>query len=455
MLYTITNKSLIKNKNFILICFVLLSNLLFAQQNIDFGKLNTLQKVNTFFYDKSNKSDYDFGNYKTYEKGFWNEIPIENIILHKNSLEFSAPSSLKNSTKKISEYLAKNNKESLIINKHSYETVYTINTEDITLNFRIDIEEEQLIAENTKANMVISFKKSYDNPLAKISTSIKINSAGTEYFLDLDFFQVSPKVFINGIPIYQKTGENRFMNDDYIYLNRYILNSKTPITLKFILEPGNDENDKPYKSILKESYFKAILESNKSDKSNLKTQSIYNNQEYVTDTIVEDGRTRYSSYPGTYNYGKDKIEFEYTFTPQVDYDIKGWSNGKDLRTEKDLEQKIKKFYTDFGDLIINKNIDKISELLYDRYFEFYTSNYNYGKTKSYDDYDDWLFTLNSSFKTILAKNTKLHISNDGKLAYLESLDKASNLKVVGKEYVRDIDFMFYIDEKTNQLKIVR
>ena len=303
--------------------------------------------------------------------------------------------------------------------------------------------------------MVFVFKEIIDNPLAKISSKIKTNPNGTDYFLDLDFFQVSPKIFLNGIPIYQNIAKSRYINDDNIYLNRYILNSKNPITLKLIIEPGNDEDGKSYKTILKNSYIKTILESNNANGTNSKKRTIYDNQQYVTDTIVENGKTRYSSYPGTYNYGKKNLEFEFTFIPQVDYEVTGWSNGKDLRKEKDLEQKIKKFYADFGDLIINKDINKITELLYDKYFEFYTANYNSGEKKSYDDYESWFMAIDRSFKTTLANETKLYISDDGKLAYLEPLDKSTNLKAVGRDYIKDIDFLFYMDEKTNQLKIIR
>lgn len=444
-----------KKSNIAMFCLMLLSNVLFAQQNIDFANYNTLEKVNAFFNDKSNKSDFAYGYYKTYEKGFWNGIPVENVVLRDSSIEFSTPSTLTNSTKKISEFLIKNYKENVVINKDYYETKYKINTEAITLTFNVDIDDNEQISEDTKGNMVIVFKEIIDNPLAKISSKIKTNPNGTDYFLDLDFFQVSPKILLNGIPIYQNIAKSRFINDDYIYLNRYILNSKNPITLKLIIEPGNDEDGKPYKTILKNSYIKTILESNNANGTNSKKRTIYDNKQYVTDTIIENGETRYSSYPGTYNYGKKNLEFEFTFIPQVDYEVMGWSNGKDLRKEKDLEQKIKKFYADFGDLIINKDINKITELLYDKYFEFYTANYNSGEKKSYDDYESWLLTIDKSFKTTMANETKLYISDDGKLAYLQPLDKSTNLKAVGRDYIKDIDFLFYIDEKTNQLKIIR
>ena len=210
-----------------------------------------------------------------------------------------------------------------------------------------------------------------------------------------------------------------------------------------------------FKSIPKESYFRAALITQNVKGDELKTEKIFNNQEYVTDTITENGKTHYYSYPGTSKYGKKNIEFAYTFNPEVNYDVKGWSNGKDLRTENDLEQKIKTFYHDFGDLIIAKNIDKISDLLYDNYFEYYTFTYNIGKNKSFDDYKKWVNTVESSFKTIFANETKLHISTDGKLAYLEAIDKSSYLKAVGKNYSDNIEFIFYMDKTTNQLKIIR
>ena len=75
-----------------MLCFMLLSNVLFSQQNIDFAKYNTLEKVSTFFNDKTNESDFAYGYYKTYENGFWNGIPVEDIVLRESSIEFKTPS---------------------------------------------------------------------------------------------------------------------------------------------------------------------------------------------------------------------------------------------------------------------------------------------------------------------------------------------------------------------------
>ncbi len=126
-----------------------------------------------------------------------------------------------------------------------------------------------------------------------------------------------------------------------------------------------------------------------------------------------------------------------------------------MRLEKDLEQKIKTFYQNFSDYILAKKIEKISNLLYDNYFEYYTFTYNMGKNKSFDDYKEWATAVESSFKTVVAEQTKLHISTDGKLAYLEAIDKSSYLKAVGKNYSKNIEFTFYIDKTTNELKIIR
>ena len=453
-----TNQKRMKlfGKQFIFsLAFLITSSLVIAQNNIDFAQYNSLNKAKEFFNSKTNKSDFAYGNYKTYEKGLWNDIPIEEIVLRENHLTFSASKSIKNSTKRIIEYLEKNYPIDLTVDKEWSSTTYSTNAENFSLKLVVDINEDKKVGENTKSDVTITYKEVINNALAKISTQLKSNSNGIDYYVDLKYFQVSPKILINGIPIYTEHGKSRHINENTIHLNPYILNSKTPITLQFIIDPGLDENQIQFKSIPKESYFRAALITQNVKGDELKTEKIFNNQEYVTDTITENGKTHYYSYPGTSKYGKKNIEFAYTFNPEVNYDVKGWSNGKDLRTEKDLEQKIKTFYHDFGDLIIAKNIDKISDLLYDNYFEYYTFTYNIGKNKSFDDYKKWVNTVESSFKTIFANETKLHISTDGKLAYLEAIDKSSYLKAVGKNYSDNIEFIFYMDKTTNQLKIIR
>ena len=443
-------------KQFIfLLAFLITSSLVIAQNNIDFAQYNSLNKAKEFFNSKTNKSDFAYGNYKTYEKGFWNGIPIEEIVLRENQLSFSASKSIKNSTKRIIEYLEKKYPIDLTMDKEWSSTTYSANSEDFSLKLVVDINEDKKVEENTKSDVTITFKEVINNPLAKISTQLKSNPNGIDYYVDLNYFQVSPKILINGIPIYTEIGKSRYINENTIYLNPYILNSKSPVTLQFIVDPGLDENKNQLKSIPKQSYFGALLITQNAKGDELKTEKIFNNREYVTDTITENGETRYSSYPGTSKYGKKNIVFDYTFNPEVNYDIKGWNNGKDLRLEKDLEQKIKTFYQNFSDYILAKNIEKISNLLYDNYFEYYTFTYNMGKNKSFDDYKEWATAVESSFKTVVAEHTKLHISTDGKLAYLEAIDKSSYLKAVGKNYSKNIEFTFYIDKTTNELKIIR
>ena len=99
------------------LAFLITSSLVIAQNNIDFAQYNSLNKAKEFFNSKTNKSDFAYGNYKTYEKGLWNDIPIEEIVLRENHLTFSASKSIKNSTKRIIEYLEKNYPIDLTVDK--------------------------------------------------------------------------------------------------------------------------------------------------------------------------------------------------------------------------------------------------------------------------------------------------------------------------------------------------
>ncbi|WP_177763622.1 hypothetical protein [Flavobacterium sp. I3-2] len=448
-------KTLKSNVSILSFCFFLLPIFMFAQKEIDFGKYDSYEKVKTFFNDKTNESDFAYGYYKTYKKGLWNGIPITEIVMYENEISFAITKEQKNATLQIVNYLTKKYNNSLDIDTSYWDIIYRVKTNEMSLNFEVDVDKDEKISDETTSKMTLRYKNVTDNKLAKISSDLESISNGSEYYLNLDYFQVSPQVYINGLPVFKETAKSRHVNDGIIFLNKFILESGSPVNIKFVIEPGNDNDGKPYDNIIKESYFTALIETVNANGANSRKEKLYSNKEYVTDTITEDGKTRYSSYPGTYSYGKKKLEFKYTLNPRVEYKVSAWNNGKDLRNEKDLEQKIKTFYSDFSKLIMEKNIDKITEILYPKYADFYTYSYNFGTSKSIDDYESWLETVQRTFKTSSAEKTKLHISYDGKLAYLESLDKTTNLKTIGKEYVKDIDFIFYIDETTNQLIPIR
>jgi len=437
----------------LLMCFVVSS--CSSQNTIDFGSIKTLQQAQAFFNSKQDVPTFKTDYYKSFDKGFWNNIPVAEIVVKNNELSFNNSRTDKNSTIQLIDFLQSTYPNNINKNQGWFSTTYDITTENFDLSLKVIVDNNKEVLENTESELKITFKETFDNKLAQISPNLTSNLNGIEQYLAYDFNNVNYQTFINNLPFHANYNLDTQSSNYSQFLNPFILNAETPITLKIIINPGNNEKGEPEKTIAKKSYFGIFLMSEYANGKNLDEYTIYNNKEYVTDTLIKNGKKFYSSYPGTYQYGKKNKVIKYTFKPKVDYNLKGWSNGKDLRKEQNLEQKIKTFYADFGNLILNKNINELTNLLYQKYYDYYTYTYNVGNTKSYDEYKLWLETVNKTFKIVAAQQTKLHISTDGKLAYLEPIDKAGCIKAVGKNFIRNISFYFYIDSDTNQLKIIR
>ncbi|MGG5504270.1 hypothetical protein ACPDHQ_12690 [Myroides odoratimimus] len=393
--------------------------------------------------------------FKSNDKGQWNNIPLEDVYFYEDHLMCSIDTSVKNTTTKLIDYLEKTYPNNLTVDESYNELIYEVATRGFTIEFTVKAKTKAEVTEDTKGRIQINFSKVFDNPIANLSDELMINKEGLICLLQVECYNVVPAVFADGIPILSKNKKDRYSHYETVTLNKYILNPEASIDLSFIITPGIDDKGNIMTKIPKKSYAKMVLEYVNAKGDIIKTVDVFNNEAYVTDTIVSDDGTRYSHYLGTEDYTKKDIRFNHQLTAPVDYKLTGWSKGKDLRKEKNLEERIKQFYAAYAALILDKNLNQITQLVYDSFLEKYTYNYNSTEQKSYQDYEDLEHLVEKPFKVVTAQQTKLHISNDEKLAYLEALDKTSYLKAVGLSYIENISFMFYIDQNTDELKIIR
>ncbi|MCC9043807.1 hypothetical protein LNQ81_14095 [Myroides sp. M-43] len=440
-------------KSLVLILVMFFTSDIMAQSPTVLDKLTSLESYKKLY--EANSFDHNNSYFKSNDKGLWNNVPVVDVYFYEDNFMCSNDTSVKNSTSQIVAYLEKTYPNNLTIENDYSEMFYNVATRDFTLEFKVRAKTKAAIDENTKGRMEIKFAKVVDNPIANLSEELKINKDGLTCKLKVECYNVVPTVLLDGIPILGKKKEDKYSSYETVILNKYILNPETPINLSFVLTPGIDDKGNIMPKIPKNSYAKIGVEYVNAKGDLIKKINLFNNEAYVTDTIVDNGRTRYSSYPGTNDYTKKDIRFNHQLEIPVDYKLTGWSNGKDLHKEKKVEERIRQFYTDYAALILSKDIKQITQLLYNSYLEKYTYNYNSTEQKSYHDFDELEYMLENSLKVVTAKETKLHISSNGQLAYLEAIDKTSYLKTVGRSYLDNISFIFYIDKNTNELKIIR
>ncbi|AJH15106.1 hypothetical protein [Myroides profundi] len=440
-------------KSILLLFIFLFPSFIMAQSPVILDKITTLDSYKKLY--EANTFDHNNSYFKSNDKGQWNNIPIKEVYFYKDYFMCSIDTSVKNTAKRLASYLEKNYPDNLIVEEGYYERTYTVVTRAFRLDFTAKVKEDTEVLENTKGELSIKFKKVEDNPLANLSDELKVNRDGIICLLKIECYNVVPAIFADGIPVLSRNTEDKYSRYETIELNKYILTPDIPIDLSFIFTPGIDKKGQVMSKVPKSSYAKIAIEYVNVKGDLLKTVNLFDNEAYVTDTIVNNGKTQYYHYTGTNDYTKKNIQFSHQLKAPVEYKLTGWSEGKDLRKEKNLEERIKQFYADYAALIMDKNIARITQLLYPSFLEKYTYNYNGTKLKSYTEYSYIKYMLNNSFKVVTAQTTKLHISTNGQLAFLESLDKTTYLKAVGLDQIENISFLFYIDKNTNELKIIR
>ncbi|SHL62485.1 hypothetical protein [Myroides odoratimimus] len=444
----------IKTINSIVLIFILLlPSSIMAQSPVILDKITTLDSYKKLY--ETNTFDHNNSYFKSNDKGQWNNIPIKEVYFYKDYFMCSIDTSVKNTTTKLIDYLEKVYPNNLTVEEMYYELIYKVATRNFTIELTVKAKTKEEITEDTKGRMQITFSRVVDNPIANLSDELMINKEGLICQLYVNCNNVVPSVLVNGIPILSKNEKDKYSCYETIVLNPYILNPETPIDLSFAFTPGIDDKGNIMTHIPKKSNASVAIEYVNRKGDIIETIDLFNNQVYLIDTIVENRQIQYHHYYGTNDYTKKDIRFNHQLKPLVDYKVTGWSKGKNLRKEKNLEKRIKQFYAEYAALILDKNLNQITQLLYDSFLEKYTYNYNSTEQKSYHDYDNMEYMLEQSLKVVTAQQTKLHISNDGKLAYLEALDKTSYLKAVGLSYIENISFMFYIDQNTDELKVIR
>jgi len=423
-------------------------------QTFDLSDIHTLEEYNTF---KNRKDVVEAlgGFYHYLEDVTWNEIALGHVILYDSKMWIKLDYSVENNTIKCIDFLKSVYKDKLKISGGWSTSYFSYEDKNCNLKLTVDSSKESIDKES-RGELTISFKEQYDVPLAQISNAFDENfRSGKLYYVDINHFGTDCELLLNGVLVAQYSSRQRRIEENSILLNPFIIDGNIQ-NLSIKITPGEDENGEIPETIRKNSYFTAKLVEKKpfaEDESELHTLCDY--FEYVTDTIVEDGSSRYYSYPGTYQYGKKMLSCNHQFTPEINYNVTGWENGVDLRENKDLKNEITALYRELANAIESNNEKKVSDLLYQVYDETVSACYNSVGDRTETRWKEWLPFFRHAYKYDIADKFDLIFSQDGKLVYANSSGQQDMLRVIGKQIATGFSFYMYKDKSTKQLKFIR
>lgn len=448
------NQLFLKKLSISILCFFLTTT--FYAQTFDLSGIHSLEEYQAFL--KREDVATALGGLSYLENNvIWNKIALRHAIFDDSEMSLKLNSSVENNAIKCINFLKSTYGDKLSMRTGWIDTSYSFENKYYTLKLMVEDSVES-INENSQGELTISFKQQYTIPLAQISNTLDENSkTGKLYFVEINHFNTDYELLLNGIPVTKYTGRHRYMEGSRVLLNPFILDEK-PQQLSIKITPGEDENGNMPDAITKDSYFSASLieeEPFTFTQKEISKEALCNYSEYVTDTIVENGQTRYSSYLGTYQYGRKSLSCDTVFVPVINYKAAGWKNGEDLRKEKELKNKINALYQELANAFKTKNEQKISDLLYQTYEETAVSCYNSCDNRTETLWESWLPLIHHSYRYNVANDFDLVFSEDGKLVYAQPLNQSGMLRVIGKKKAIGFNFYIYKDASSHQLKFIR
>jgi len=272
------------------------------------------------------------------------------------------------------------------------------------------------------AELTIKFKQTYDIPLANIHKEIKTFESQPKYQLNIKSYGYAYEVSINDIIIAEaSTGKE-------LYLNYYLTKEASSIKIKTELELDKEKSD--YNDAIRSVYISAEV----IDKSTNKVL-----------TTLEKGFIR----------GQKTNEFTINFNSILPYYPKAWTDGTDLREDKNLKEKVIALYDKVGKAILTKDEQTINDIFYQKDFEMQQVDFDTNYLTAKNEWESHLAIQHNSYKYTLANDFEIEFNAGGTLIYTYPKDKTDMLIFTGKEYNESLNFFLYQPTGSNELKIIR
>lgn len=403
-----------------------------GQEKYDFSKIKSQSEIDALLLkikqeNEGVKIDTSYRLNEITIKGMhYAGVPIKTALIS-DYYTLLTTDTINYSAKNILETLESEKGLTAITNKYNNNVGFKwkTETEDNDLNIKF-VNGKHLASFGNKdyAELTINYKPVYDMPLANIHKKIKTFDKQPKYVLQAannhghsDYVYV-----INGVKLSEDFTSQKF------YLNNYIISEVTSI--KIIVKPGLDgDNFRP--KLFKEG--------------NIFSATIYDEE---TEEII-------ANIENVPIGGKATAEFSLEFDSKLPYYPKAWTQGVDLRNDKNLEEKVISFYDKLGKTILAKDKQTINDMFYQKNFETQQLKYDTNYVTARSEWEAHLAVQNNSYKYKVAKNFDIEFSADGKLIFAHPKAKTEMLILTGKQYYQALYYFLYQPKGSNELKIIR
>ncbi|MFV0541236.1 MAG: hypothetical protein ACK5MZ_08375 [Aestuariibaculum sp.] len=249
--------------------------------------------------------------------------------------------------------------------------------------------------------------------MEQLYTKIKHYPTEPEYYIQIESFATSFEIYVNDSPIFSYFRAGGINTDFEI---NYAILKKGVQKLKVVMLPAAPTEKKGFYDALGKNNFVEVV-----------VYKTYNNDEdddvEVLRLTSPNEETRGPEYPVKFpHYLKPEYIMTGTFnTPDIPYELTGWSKSKDLTTEdpdKLLKEVVAK-YEEIRKIFVNKDYEALSKELYQREYEIAQSlYYNQEDINDRTEYAKEIFKREKYKVVDSIKNYRLRFFGEGKMVAL-------------------------------------
>lgn len=353
-------------------------------------------------------------------------VPIKKAVVTGSKITLTTDT-INFNGKKLLETLEAKNGLTALEDNYNEEDEFVWDSETKDLDFIIEyVNGKHLAAIGDKdiGELTINYKKVYSVPLANIHKKIQTFDTKPNYALEIQYGYCDCEytILVNNVIIAEDTKKREFI------LNDYITNASTPV--KIIVKPEINDNGVRAKNFKGSEMFKADIYDASTEK--------------VVKTIEQ-----------TSLAGKTTTEFVLDFSSTLPWYPEAWTNGVDLRKDKDLKQKIKALYTKIGEAFLKKDEQAINDIFYHMYFETQQLKADTNYVTAKRQWEIMLEIKESIYKYTVADAFEIEYNANGKLIYTYPTEKSDMLIFTGKQYDNSMNYFLYQPKGANELKIIR
>ncbi len=389
-----------------------------VENKYNFATINSPEKLDSIFkvigVDTIRNNDSPF--YKEIRtKGMhYNKIPLEYIIRSDDALILSVDSIKpfgKNLLGEVTNLVGKASKE---------EGSYT----DSIFVWKNSLRKIELSNHGTTyESLKIVFLKQYNSPIANLYKKIKKFENEPEYILTVKSGYDDCKVIINDV-IITSIGLGEEIE---VSINKYLLNK---------------EANKIELEVLSTEISKGLAFAD----------------DFIVNVSIRDEKTDnpidVSSLGISVATDPKHTLIQYSFNSKIPFKLEGWSNGEDLRTVKNLEQKVIELYDKLGKAFLKKDKTTLNELLVQKDFEKMQVDYDDDFESNRFYWEKCLETALETYRYTVSKDFEIEMNAKGRLIFTYS-NESDMLVLTGKNVNKNFNYFLYMPKGSNELKIIR